>query len=312
LFVTTCGVSLCVNGSPWKPFGASITAGVPIPTNLALAAGAKLNTFRLVNYLHEDANDPTLSTAPYDPTQWGIVDEYIAAAAQNNLRVVLDLSTFRNLAWNNCTGPSYDWTSFLSWVAHRVNTASGRAYGKDPTIAMIALAGEYSAPKTYAFTANNGQPCTMTFSTSDVTSFFQRTLSEAHTEFPNQLVETGGLLYLDWNSGIDWKTIMSDPNDQVCSLHVYSSGDATATVPNVSSYCSSLGKPWIDEEFGFPQTDGDSIRAVEFQGRYSLSLQYSAAGTLFWNLGPQVGANTFDVNQDTPATWSTVIANAPA
>jgi cellulase (glycosyl hydrolase family 5) len=310
-FVTDCGTSICLNGSAWKAFGASVSIGVAPNENITLATGAKLNAIRLVNFLHEDANDPTLSTAPYDPIQWGIVDSYIAVAAQNRLHVVLDLSTFRNLAWNNCSGPAYDWNNFLSWVANRVNTVDGAVYRDDATIAVIAIAGEYNVPKTYSFKANNGQPCTLTYSTNDLNSFFARTLAQGRNDFPSQLVETGGLLYLDWNSGIDWKTIMGDPDDQICSIHMYSSGDVTTTVPNVSSYCASLGKPWIVEEFGFPQSDGDTPRASEFLGRYSVSTQYGAAGTLFWNVGPEMGS-TFDVNPQTPVTWTAVLDNAPS
>jgi hypothetical protein len=279
---------------------------------MTLANGAKLNLLRITNFLNEGANDPALASAPYDAARWALVDQYLAADAAAGDHTLLDLSTFRNLAWNNCLGPSYDWGSYLSWVANRVNTVNGRVYDQDPSLAIVALAGEQNPPGSYTLTANNGQPCTLSYTTSDLTAFFQRTLSESRHFFPSQLSETGGFLHLDYNAGIDWQTIMGDADDQVCSLHVYSPGDATVSVPNVSSYCGSLGKPWIDEEFGFPQSDGDTTRASDFKGQYALSTQYGAAGTLFWNLGPQVAGDTYDVNPNTPNTWATVLANVPS
>jgi hypothetical protein len=294
-------------------FGASHpTWESDVATTMALANGSQLNTLRIMNFLEEGANDPTLSTAPYNSARWTIVDQYLASAAAAGDHTLLDFATFRNLAWNNCLGPSYDWGSFLSWVGNRVNTVNGRVYNQDPSLAMVALAAEENPPGSYTLTANNGEPCTIAYSTSELTAFFTRTLSEARQAFPKQISETGGFLHLDYDSGVNWQSIMGDPDDQVCSLHVYSSGDTTISVPNVASYCKSLGKPWIDEEFGFPQSNGDAARSVEFQNQYSLSAQYGAAGTLFWNLGPQDAGETYDVNQNTPVTWSTVIANKPS
>ena len=312
-YVTTCGTSLCLEGSVWPMYGASHPIWESnVATTMTLAAEEHLNLVRLTDWMN--VNGPL--TGAYAQSQWDTVDAYIAAASAQGLHVVLDLSTYRNLLWNNCVGPSYDWSSFLNWVAHRVNTVSGRVYADDPTIAMVSLAGEYNPPTTYTYTDNSGSSCTMSYSTSDLTSFFERTLSEARADFPNQLVDTGGFSYLDWNSGIDWKTIMADPNDQVCAVHVYSSGDAGTTVPNVSSYCRGLGKPWIIEEFGFQQSLGDAVRAQDVQGRYTLARDYGAAGVAFWNLGPQVqgvnySATTYDINPQTPLTFAVVVRNAP-
>ena len=266
---------------------------------------------RLTNFLVESG---PLSGA-YDPARWDQVDAYLAEAAASGERILLDLSSYRNLLWDNCLGPAYDWGPFLRWLSRRVNTVDGRPYAQDPTLAIVALAGEYHNPGTYTFPANDGRSCTISFTGQQLDDFFSRTLAELRADMPHPLAETGGLSYLDWSSGIDWKTIMADPNDQICSIHVYSQGDADTTVPNVSSYCGTLGKPWIIEEFGFPQSDGDAARAQEFQGRYDLATRYGAAGVAFWNLGPENMATTpttFDVNATTPLTMAVVRGNSVA
>jgi hypothetical protein len=84
----------------------------------------------------------------------------------------------------------------------------------------------------------------------------------------------------------------------------------------VAAYCAGIGKPWITEEFGWPQSVGDAVRASDFIGMYGLQRTYAAAGAGFWNLGSQVvGINgvaaSYDVNPNTPATWAAVVANAP-
>jgi hypothetical protein len=312
-FVTVCGTELCLNGSIWEMYGA--THGPfesDVETTITLALEEHLNTIRLTNFLYESGSLGDV----YDPTLWAAVDAYIAAAGENGLHVILDLSTYRNLLWNNCDGPAYDWGSFLSWVSSRVNTVNGLVYSQDPTIALVALAGEYNAVGTYTFTANDGSACTISYTTQDLTDFFERTLAEAHADFPNQIVYTGGFLYLDWDSGIDWQTIMADPDDQICAIHVGSTGDVDTTVPNVSSYCKGMDKAWIVEEFGFPQSDGDATRASEFQSRYDLARSYGAAGVVFWNLGPEVNgvnysSDSCDVNPQTPLTYAVVIENSP-
>jgi Cellulase (glycosyl hydrolase family 5) len=276
-----------------------------VATTMSLAAQARINVVRVTNFLNETGNT---TTDPYDASRWALVDSYIAAAAQANLHVLLDLSTYRNLLWNACQGPAYDWNTFLHWVGNRVNTVNGRTYRQDPTIAAVALAGEQQPPGTYTLPSG----CTISYTTSDLTTFYSRSLSELRTAMPNQLAETGGFLHLDYNAGIDWKTIMADPNDQVCALHVYSSGDATVSVPNVASYCASLNKPWIIEEFGFPQSDGDAARAQEYLSRITLAVTDKAAGIAYWNLGPETSSGSYDVNSSTPLTLGVVQGNAPS
>src|SRR2546427_195716 len=184
------------------------------------------------------------------------------------MHVLLDLSTYRNLLWMHCVGPTQDWADFVGWVGRRVNTISRRTYSTDPAIAMVAVAGEASAPGIHSYVGARGQTCRTTFDSADLTAFYHRTLAQLRSAMPNHVIESGGLLNIDTDNGIDWRSIMADANNQVCAIHVYSSTDASVTLPNVANYCAQIRKPWIVEEFGFTQALGDPERAEAFQGRY--------------------------------------------
>jgi hypothetical protein len=199
---------------------------------------------------------------------------------------------------------TYDWGTFVRWVAARKNTISKQVYANDPAIAMIAFAGEVDPPA--------GSNNTLKVTTAQVTSFFSRTLGQWRAKDSHHLLTPGGLLQIDWNSGIDWRAIFSLPVVNVCAIHVYGQGDQTTTTPAVSSYCGGLNKPWITEEFGFPQSDTDAVRAAEFTHIYDLQRAYGSAGSGFWNLGPQTSGATYDVNSQTPVTWSVVQSHVPA
>jgi hypothetical protein len=301
-FVTRCGTSLCLNGSAWYLYGASQLGGMTDPqARASLAVSAKLNTLRIVDFLDEGG---AVSTAPYDESRWQLVDRAIATAGTNGLHVVLDLSIYRNMLWNSGANPyTIDWQPFLTFVANRRNTATGVIYANDPTIAIVAFAGEIQPINTSSNTRG--------ITTDQVTSFFTRTFAEWKALDPNHLRSSGGLLQIDWNSGIDWKAIFGLADSDVCAIHDYSSADQTVTTPAVSAYCASIGRPWITEEFGWDQSVGDAMRAQSYTSMYGLQRTYHAAGVGFWNLGPQIGGSTYDVNAGTPQTWAVVVANAP-
>lgn len=304
-YVTVCGTNLCLNGATWYMYGASVYQGLNNPSaTITQAQTAKLNMIRITDFIDTSAG-PSGAT---DEAHWRKVDSMIAAASQANLKVLLDLSTYRNMLKKSNINPyTYDWQSFLSFAMTRTNTVSGKAYKDDPTIAIVALAGEVDPPNS----SNNPLGVTQ----QQVTDFYNRTLAQLAATGSRAVRTSGGLLQLSWNSGIDWRTIMSDPNNQICNIHDYSQADQNYT-PTVASYCAGLNKPWITEEFGFNQTDGDNTRASEFQGMYDLQKTNHAAGVAFWNLGTEVvGVNgkteTFDVNSSTPLTMQVVQQNAP-
>jgi hypothetical protein len=297
--VSVCGRSLCAGGARWYLYGASILGGMDDPaTAVSRAAAAGLNTVRVVNFLDEHG---AVGSAEFNEWHWARLDRVIAAAGGTGLKVILDLSTHRNLIANAGRNPyTHDWTSFIQFAANRRNTVTGVRYGDDQTIALIAFAGEVEPLKT----PDN----TLGITTAQVTSFFQKAFATWKQHDRLHPVSSGGLLHYGWDSGIDWRAIFAAAD--VCSIHNYSDGDISAT-PGVAAYCASLGKPWITEEFGWERGIGDAARAARFQQMYALQANNGSAGVAFWNMGGQTSSPTFDVNSSTPLTLDVVFANAP-
>jgi hypothetical protein len=288
-YVTACGTQLCSNGAPWQLYEGSINGRHDAASAVSLAKSLKLNTLRLTDWLSRTAN-------PYDPAAWANVDAIIAEAGRQSLRIELNLSTYRNLLLHAGVNPyTADWTPFMRFVANRVNTVNRVRYGDDPTIALLSVAGEVPALKDAKVSADQ------------LVAFYRSVLADWKSS-AHQLTTPGGLLQLNWNSGIPWQRIFALPDGDVCAIHVYSSGDQTVTVPNVSSFCSKLGKPWMVEEFGVNGSVGDAARAQGFQARYDRFRQYHAAAVGFWNLGNSAN----DVNGTAfPMTQAAVRRNAP-
>lgn len=298
-FISACGTHLCANGRTWTLYGGAVLNGLDDPSaTVALARAANVNTVRVVNWLYEF--DP-VNVAEFRERDWSRLDRFIATAQAGGLRVILDLSTFRNLLRFNGIEPyAYDWGPFLRFAAARVNTVTGVRYRDDSTIAMFALAGE-AEPII-------GTDPLRASSTAELTDFYKRSYGELRAADPNHLIEAGGLLQYGWNSGIDWRAIFAAMD--MCSIHGFSDGDIAA-VPAIASYCAGIGKPWITEEFSYPQSDGDSARASEFQQIYNLNATNHSAGVSFWNLGPEIKPDSRDVNAGTPLAWAVISGLAP-
>ena len=300
--MTACGRALCMDGRVWRLHAASVLGALDRPRDtVTLAVQARLNTVRVTDWL-DTSGSP--ATAAYDETRWRRLDTLVAAAGDGGLHVVLDLSTYRNLLARNDINPyTHDWAPFLSWVAGRTNTVSGVRYGTDPTIALVSFAGEVEPP--------NGSDNTLGVTTTQVTTFFDRVFRLWGTLSPGTLRSTGGLLQLDWGSGVDWKAIMALPGSDVCAIHTYSDADRLVTLPAVSTYCGALGRPWIDEEFGFELGMGDAARATAMTDTYRRVAAAGGAGAGIWNLGFQVTSPTYDVNTATPLAFDAVRSAAP-
>jgi hypothetical protein len=296
-YVRRCGTRLCLANKTFPLHGASALFSRDDPTGTAASArAAGLNTLRITNWLQEDGD---LRTGPYDAKRWAGVDRVIAAARAQGLKVELDLTTYRNFLQRHRINPyGADWGPFVRWVAARRNTVTGARYATDPTIALVAFAAEVEPP---------GSPASpVRYTTQQITSFFARTLGQWRAVDAVHLLTPGGLLHLDYDTGIDWRSIMRLPVVDVCGLHVYSPGDENVTVPAVSAFCTALDKPWFTEEFGAERGMGDPQRAAYFTRMYQLQTRYGSAGAQIWNLGPQVKSPTYDVNPNTPLTWHVV------
>jgi hypothetical protein len=307
--VRICGASFCIGDTPWFMYGASEyqsnpSTGIDHPDGtIALARQAHLNTIRVINF-YDNHGDPRRE--PFSESQWRKLDAMIASAHAAEMHVVLDLSDYRNVLWNNCINPyTQDWNDFLKFVAGRRNTITGVNYHVDPTIALVSLAGEPLPVGAHSFAGASGGTCSLSYSGGELVDFYTRTLGQwaALSAIP---VNTGGLGYLVFDSGIDWQAIFSLPTNAVCAIKTY--GRMVNFVAAVSSFCASRGKPWIDEEFGWQQSMGDAARAREFANTNRLVRDHQGSGELFWNLGYQVKPTTYDIGTMTPLAFAAVVA----
>ena len=259
---------------------------------LTTATLAHLNTVRATNYLDGTTN-------PYDSTVWTNMDYLMTRARSYSMFVILDLSPFRNLLIKQHRMP-YDasiWTDFLNFVGNR--------YSTNPSLLEYSIAGEVNCP--------SGKDPLRPPSTAALTQFYSSTSSQLFSaDQGNHLISSGGFLFLN-NSrcGIDWRSIFGLTHINVSAIHVYSDNDRTITMPKVSSWSAWNQKPFVVEEFGFQQGNGDANRSSQFQDMYARSFHDNAACLIFWNLGFEVKATSYDVNVHTPATWSAVLQNAP-
>ena len=277
---------------------ASVYGGFSDPAAVVKLAGtAGVNTLRIIGWMPEHGDPAVL---PFSETVWVGVDEMISAAHDASLRVLLDLSTYRNVLGNAGIDPyTADWTRFLQFVASRRNSVTGTLYRDDPTIALVSFAGEVPDLR--------GAENKFGTSASDVVGFFDRTLEKWRTLAPRHLRSPGGLIHCQERAtGIDWRAIFTLPAVDVPAIHTYSYADFGIALPSVSEFCRDLKKPWINEEFGFRQDVGDAQRATNMSEVYEISRRWRAAGIGFWNLGTEVRGGSFDVNDAGPTTLAAV------
>jgi hypothetical protein len=278
-------------------------SGVKLPTaTVDLARQANLNTVRVTDFLDPDGSP---ATAPYDATDWDRVDAVIAAAGAAGMHVDLGLADYRNMMWNNCVNPyTANWKTFIDFVANRVNTITGRIYKDDPTIAFVSIAGEPLAVGSHAFTAlATRSSCTISYTNAQLVAFYSSALGEWTGAGGSVLVNTGGLGYLnDAGVGIDWRQIMALQDDAFCDIKTYRG--MLAYAPTVAKYCAGIGKPIVDEEFGW--TQATSNRAGDFTDTFAVLHEYHFAGLAFWNLGYQEATTTYDVGPSEPLVWAAI------
>jgi hypothetical protein len=315
-YVTVCGTSLCLGGAPFHVKRATAYGAYDDPSaEVSAAIAAHLNTIEIVEF---ETQFHTLSDTMSERT-WTRVDKMVDAARTAGLHVIFNLSSYgQSLEAAGQTATTVDWGSYLSFIANRQNTVNHVTYKDDPTIAMFELFGEIPQP---TGTGTNGTP-------QEMTAFYHRTLGELATLAPNHLRSSGGFSYLDEpnSAGIDWKTIMTDPLDQVCAVEVNSSQDRNTTVPMVSSYCKGLGKPWFLAAWSAcvgsnPTFSGDldnystdALAAAHALDMYAVDTDTNAStpapamasiGSDFWNLGSG-SAPTCNINPSFPKTYAVV------
>src|SRR3989344_508701 len=278
--------STIFRGSGWtRP---EFTQYLDYITNLAKLG--KVNTLRITNFLDGTSN-------PYDAVVWSNIDYLFTNANINHLFLILDLSTYRNLLRRQNTMP-YNanlWNNFLDFVANR--------YKNQSRLLSYEIAGEVEA-------INDADPLRPS-STSALTQFYSGTSTRLRAGDPNHLVSTGGLLFLNWDSGIDWQAIFGLTTIDFAAIHQYSQGDLLETLPAVSQWAQSHQKPFSVEEFGYTQGLGDQTRANNFQTMHDALTNVGGNVFIFWNLGPETAAASHDVGPQTPLVWNWVKTHAP-
>ncbi len=255
---------------------------------LDLAQQAHLNTIRATDFL---AAAPDWRT----PQVWLNLDSLLCQAQARGMHVIISLTTFGNRLYKQGKFPynPADWHAYLTFV--------GQRYRADPAIAYYAIAGEALPP-------NGHDPLRPT--ADQLVAFYRATAATlAAADGGQHIISTGGLSFLNGPYGIPWQTIFALPHIDLAAIHVYSTGDRAISLPLVAAWATQNGKPFILEEFGFRQSLGDAARAAAYADILQRAHAAHAAGIGFWNLGPEIAPQSYDVSPATPLTWQVVQAN---
>ena len=250
---------------------------------LELAQQAKLNTLRATDYLNVRASWDNSAI-------WKNMDYFITEAEKRHIWVILDLSTYRQ--WLSRHGVkavfnAENWRNFVRFVTKR--------YKNTVNISYYSITGEIPA------TSEDGT------SPTQYVQFYNTVLDLIHTgDDGNHLISIGGLLYLNFDSGIPWRALYSLPYNDIVAIHLYSDGDRNITLPAVSEFAKIIDKPFLIEEFGFKQEISDAERAKAFTKTYKLAESSQAAGALFWNLGPENASTSHSVNPTQVLLWEAI------
>ncbi|MGV8880482.1 MAG: cellulase family glycosylhydrolase [Sphingobacteriaceae bacterium] len=306
-FVYSQGEKLYLNGQEWIAHGASLyPTGANsnykdlgfkdyMKSTLDLAIFDKFTTVRVVNFIEG------VTTNPYDATVWASVDYLISEAASHKLKVILDLSTFRNYLLRDKGKMPYnyaDWKDMIDFV--------GKRYKDNSTVWLYSLAGEAEAPR-----AGDAAHIALRPTTQQLITFYKETSNALNAIAPDQLISCGGFIFLDYDSGIDWQSIFALPNIHLPAVHVYGDG-MKSIIPTISAWTKQHNKPLFIEEFGKEKTAPDHDIAAYFQEIYTITKTNNLVGACFWNYGPQTNNDSFDMNNaSTPLTITTIKTNSP-
>jgi hypothetical protein len=264
---------------------------------LDMGAAAGQNLIRATDQWDKHAAGQTAD----DPVVWSNMDYLLSAAQKRGVFVVVDLSAFRWLLMSQGIDPSRTdlWTAFASKVAAR--------YRNNPAVAFYSIAGEPAPP------ASQAQLQTLL-------NFYATTSRAIRAADPNHLISAGGFNHMEDHPEVGWwQAIDALPGNDVIGVKTYSQHDLNL-MPAIATYGRSVGKPVVDEEFGMPQGYGDgtfaggspynglsSGRGPFFESVYQSGRSLGFAGFIFWNMGCQTGATSYEVSPLTPAVWSVVV-----
>ena len=239
--------------------------------------------------------------ALYSDSVWKRVDYIIKICSENDMRVILDISTVRNFLYNSPDRrDSYDpavfplWSDIIEFICARRNCFTGIVYRDDPTIFSYAFAGE---PVCYGGNLNDWSDGLFTSRSPDdlETSIFY-VADRLRENDPNHLISSGGLLHITPkdSAGLEiYKSIWSYENIDYGALHIYpASGEGEwANLPEYAAFCSSIGKPLLMEEFG--DSGADTVHKAEYLSYcFDKCLENGIDAAVFWNWS---AGDSFDV-----------------
>ena len=147
------------------------------------------------------------------------------------------------------------WDQLVDFVTSRINRRTGVAYKNDPAIFAYTVLGEV-IPYPRSMQAN-------------ITALLRRVSTRLQQRDPNHLIGSGGLLHMSSYSGYFdpreyWKDLYGFQHVDFCMIHVYQTPDKVLpttsggsfqwsewdNLAKYASFCQTLGKPFIVDEFG--------------------------------------------------------------
>jgi hypothetical protein len=240
-----------------------------------------------------------------DATIWKNLDYLVCAAKQRGIFVVMDISAFGHFLVSQGHDPHNprNWMNFLDAV--------GKHYANQPSIAFYSILGEPTPPKSLG-------------EMNKLVNFYRAVTDELHKADGKHLITAGGFNHMEqetpqlpW-----WHKIYSLPNNDIVAFKTYSLDDLNL-ISQISAFAKGLGKPSVDEEFGLPQSMGDASstgqvynnlqtsRAQFYEDVYSLGEQAGVVGFAFWDLGCEIGDDSYQVSPNTPTVWQAILSHAP-
>lgn len=215
--------------------------------------------------------------------------------------------------WFNLTTRLLVWDQLVDFVTSRRNSVNGKLYLADPTIFAYTILGEV-IPISSQLNA--------------IVNLVSHVSTRLKMRDSNHLVGSGGLLHMSLYSGYYnpypyWQDVYSQPNVDFCMMHVYQDPKATLPINQTAqasewtqlgvyaSFCKSLGKPFIVDEFGLDQVGCNAsthAAYVNFAFDALFETVPRVSVVQMWNWSPAAHFSLFPMSEVT----STLIIRANA
>lgn len=310
-YVTTDGTRFLFHGQPLKlngytfypaPIGGtsawdrpSFTTYIDHMLDMGLSAGQ--NLARPTDYWDKTNTQQTWN----DPVIWSNMDYLVHAAQKRGVFVMMDLSAYKWLLMSHGQDPNdaANWTAFLDFVGARYSGAT--------SIAAYTIVGEPSPPHSATETVQ-------------LVDFYRSVTDELYrADGGRHLIAAGGFNHMEDETPQTqwWQQIDALPHNDIVAFKTYSQHDLNL-MPAIAAYARGIHKPLMVEEFGLPQSMGDGAstgevynglqtsRAAFFQSVYDEGSGLGVSSFIFWNLGCQIGDQSYEVSPRTAGVWQVV------